>query len=111
MMTGKASERKRELAEARRIWEERIRDWRASGLSQAEYQRQHNLPKWQFVYWKKKFDRPTVSDEMALVPIPLPSANTAPPLNLIVNDRYRIEISEGFQPSVLERVLEVVDRR
>lgn len=109
-MTDKANEKRRELAETRRIWEDRIRDWRASGLSQAEYQRQHNLPKWQFVYWKKKFDRPTVSGEMAIVPIPLPAASTTTPLNLIVNDRYRIEVSEGFQPAVLEQVLEVVNR-
>lgn len=110
-MTDKKISRDQELAEKRRYWERHIQSWRASGLTQTEYQRRHNLPKWQFVYWKKKFDRPAVvTDEMALVPIPLPSASTTTPLNLIVNERYRIEISEGFQPTVLEQVLEVVSR-
>ena len=109
-MTCKKISREQELTEKRRYWKRHIQSWRSSGLTQAEYQRQHNLPQWQFVYWKKKFDRPTVSDEMAIVPIPLPSANTTTPLNLIVDDRYRIEITEGFQPEVLELVLEVVSR-
>ena len=102
--------RQQELTEKRRYWERHIQSWRASGLTQTEYQRRHNLSKWQFVYWKKKLHKPTVSDEMTLVPIPLPSASTTVPLNLIVNERYRIEISEGFQPAVLEQVLEVVNR-
>ena len=109
-MTDKKISREQELAEKRRFWEHHIQSWRASGLTQTEYQRRHNLPKWQFVYWKKKLDKPTVSGEMALVPIPLPPASTATPLNLIVNERYRIEISEGFQPAVLAQVLEVVNR-
>ena len=102
--------REQELAEKRRYWERHIQSWQVSGLSQTEYQRRHNLPKWQFVYWKKKFDKSVSSNEMALVPIPLPQTMPAAPLRLIVNDRYRIEISEGFQPVVLEQVLEVVNR-
>ena len=109
-MTDKKTSREQELAEKRRFWEQHIQSWRASGLTQTEYQRRNNLPKWQFVYWKKKIDKLIVSDEMALVPIPLPSASNTTPLSLIVNDRYRIEISEGFQPTVLEQVLEVVNR-
>jgi len=109
-MEDKKTSREQERADKRWYWERHIQSWRASGLTQTEYQRRHNLSKWQFVYWKKKFSKPTVSSGMALVPIPLPSASTAVPLNLIVNDRYRIEISEGFQPVVLEQVLEVVNR-
>jgi hypothetical protein len=65
--------REQERAEKRRSWERHIQMWRASGLSQTEYQRKHNLSKWQFVYWKKKFEQP-VSSEVSLVPISLPQA-------------------------------------
>ena len=109
-MENKKLSRWQELAEKRRYWERHIQSWRASGLSQTEYQRRHNLSKWQFVYWKKKLDRPVSSAEVSLVPISLPQFMPTAPLSLIVNGRYRIEISEGFQPSVLEQVLRVVDR-
>ena len=109
-MENRKASREHDLAEKRRYWERHIQSWRASGLSQTEYQRQHKLPQWQFFYWKKKLDRPAPSNEVSLVPIPLPGARSEAPLSLIVNDRYRIEISEGFQPEVLEQVLEVVIR-
>ena len=109
-MKDKNTGREQERAKKRRFWERHIQMWRSSGLSQTEYQRKHNLSKWQFVYWKKKFERP-VSSDISLVPISLPQAMPSAPLSLIVNNRYRIELSEGFQPSVLEQVLEVVDRR
>ncbi|MDY6906558.1 MAG: IS66 family insertion sequence element accessory protein TnpB [Thermodesulfobacteriota bacterium] len=106
-MTDKQSDRKRELAENRRVWEDRIRDWQSSGLSQAEYQRRHNLRKWQFVYWKKKFEgRP--SEESALVPIALPfQKESDAPLCLIVDERYRVEIPDGFRP---DNVIALKDR-
>jgi len=109
-MEDKKTSREQVLAEKRRYWEHHIQSWRASGFTQTEYQLKHNLPKWQFVYWKKKLDRPVPSNEISLVPIALPSARPATPLILIVNDRYRIEISERFQSEVLEQVLEVVNR-
>ena len=108
-MENRKASREQELAEKRRYWERHIQSWRASGLSQTGYQRRHQLSRWQFVYWKKKLDRPS-SAVVSLVPICLPQAVPAAPLSLIVNGRYRIEISEGFQPSVLEQVLRVVDR-
>lgn len=102
--------REQALSRKRKEWERRIREWRTSGLSQAEYQRQHNIPQWQFVYWKKQFEQ-VLSDEVTLVPIPLPERNgSGTPLFLAVNDRYRIEIHTGFDPEVLEQVLRVVER-
>jgi hypothetical protein len=108
-MEDKKTSREQKLAEKRQYWERHIQSWLASGLTQTEYQRKHNLSKWQFVYWKKKFERP-VSSEVSLVPIPLPQTIPSTPIKLIINGRYRIEISEGFQSSVLEQVLEVVNR-
>ena len=108
-MKDKKTSRQQEMAEKRRFWERHIQSWQASGLTQTEYQRKHNLSKWQFVYWKKKFDQP-FSSEVSLVPISLPQTRPSAPLSLVVNGRYRIEISEGFQPTVLEQVLDVVNR-
>jgi hypothetical protein len=109
-MEDKKTSREQVLAEKRRYWERHIQSWRVSGLSQTGYQRKHHLPKWQFFYWKRKFDRSVAFDGVSLVPISLPPALPAASLILVVNGRYRIEISEGFQPAVLEQVLRVVDR-
>jgi transposase-like protein len=37
------------------FWQLHIKQWKASGLSQASYCRQHSLVKHQFRYWKRKF--------------------------------------------------------
>ena len=37
------------------FWQQHIAQWQASGLSQAGYCRQHELPAQQFSYWKCKF--------------------------------------------------------
>jgi hypothetical protein len=47
--------RQEENGEKRRYWKEHLDAWRASGLSQVEYCRQHDLSRFQFQYWKRRF--------------------------------------------------------
>jgi hypothetical protein len=38
------------------FWTQHLQDWQRSGLSQAAYVRQHQLPLARFGYWKRKLD-------------------------------------------------------
>jgi transposase len=44
-----------QLEQKRTYWKQHIDSWQETGLTQAEYCRQHNLKHYQLVYWKKRF--------------------------------------------------------
>jgi len=44
--------------ERRRLWQQRIEDWQASGLSGMAYCQQQSLTYCRFVYWRKKLAEP-----------------------------------------------------
>jgi len=44
--------------ERRRLWQQRIEDWQASGLSGMAYCQQQSLTYCRFVYWRKKLTEP-----------------------------------------------------
>ena len=46
--------RANQLEQKRNYWKQHIDSWRETGLTQAEYCRQHNLKYYQLVYWKKR---------------------------------------------------------
>ena len=46
------------------FWQLHIKQWQASGLSQASYCRQQSLVKHQFRYWKRKFLADHVSTDL-----------------------------------------------
>jgi len=47
--------------ERRRLWQQRIEDWQASGLSGMAYCQQQSLTYCRFVYWRKKLTEPEAS--------------------------------------------------
>lgn len=97
-----------EIAEKRKTWEDRIKGWKESGLSQAEYCRAHELKKYQFLYWKKRI----MPDKARLVEVPLaaPIHSVPKPLSLSVGSRYSIRIEAGFDADTLRELLEVLER-
>jgi hypothetical protein len=44
--------------ERRRLWQQHIEDWQASGLSGMAYCQQQSLTYCRFVYWRKKLAEP-----------------------------------------------------
>ena len=99
--------------EKRRFWEECIRQWEASGISQIEYCRQNDVNIKSFRYWKKRISRQECTP--ALVELPLSktsrfSASPACPQLCLVVDRFRIEIGKGFDAEDLERVVRMLVR-
>lgn len=48
-------------AERKRLWQQNITDWQASGLSGMAYCQKQSLAYCRFVYWRKKLTEPETS--------------------------------------------------
>jgi hypothetical protein len=94
----------------RKIWESRIKEWRASGLSQGEYCRRNGLRIKSFAYWKKKETGQAKGVKFVPIPIPLmESEKTESCIKVILGARYVIEIRDGFTPSTLRDVVRTLE--
>jgi hypothetical protein len=101
--------RKERNREKRRAWAAHIEAWKSSNLSQVEYCRQKDLSRPQFTYWKCKLRKK--ADPVSFVPILGASfrsqiqRNHSAPIKLIIDNRYQIEIGEGFSPDTLSTLI------
>jgi hypothetical protein len=88
-------------------WKQHIENWRTSGLTQADYCRQHELKNYRFTYWKKRF----VPADTGITFIPLkirgnlPAAPSSSSLRLIMDKDLAIEIQPDFDPRLLRRLI------
>ncbi len=95
----------------RKFWQDHVKAWKGSGLSQAEYCRKQELKAHKLCYWvnKKsaKSDRPLALVEVPTQKIPVYSGA---PLKLSIDDRYQVEIADHFSQTTLEQVLQILRR-
>ncbi len=92
-------------------WGDHILTWRKSGLTQAEYCRRNQLSTKSFTYWKSKTRRP--DPPMKLVPVPVRPVikdRESAALVLVLENRYRVEVGDGFNPATFEKVVQVLAR-
>ena len=99
-----------ELSEqSRTYWKRHIENWRSSGLSQANYCRQHELKIHQFSYRKRRFIEADRGTSFVPIPIrgPLPQApdRGSAPLRLVMDKDLAIEIHPDFDPRLLRRLI------
>ena len=110
MAEGSREEKDKEREES---WTRHIKDWERSGLTQIEYCRQNDLSKHRFIYWKSKRQiKKEPIKFVSLYPghtIKNPSLNDTG-LKLIIGDKYRIEVGEGFSEDVLHRLMTALER-
>lgn len=101
------------LDERRMFWEQHVRDWKSSGMSQVQYCRQNKISQKSFVYWKCKLLSTSAPAHLVEVQVSslTPVRFSSNPVRLLVGDRYRIEIEKDFDPSVLEQLLNFLGRR
>jgi transposase len=100
----------------KQYWNEQLAAWKASGLKQVEYCREHQISKHAFVYWKLKLmgkdEKPAT---FVPVPMQLPHTMMNPDrheaIRLVVGRGYQIEVYPGFCTRTLEELLQVVERR
>lgn len=73
------------------FWKPHIEGWRASGLSQAAYCRQHGLDMKRFAYWRRTLaSTAAAASTPALLPIMVSDAPVA-------DDRVEVRLPNGLQ--------------
>ena len=104
------------LLARRRYSKAHIESWKASGLKQSQYCRQHELKLHQFVYWREKY-LPRSEGAVSLVRLELPEQNLRSlvptpqkPLRLLVGTDRRIEVERGFDPIALQQLVHALER-
>jgi hypothetical protein len=106
------SKRTAELTEKRQFWQARLEEWKASDITQAEYCRLHNLDARNFQYWKKRLLQKT--DVASLVELPakllLSPGAAGSAISLVIDGRFRVEVSRGFDSDTLGRLIKVLSR-
>ena len=100
-----------------RRWQAHVTAQQQSGLSRAEYCRQHQLSYHAATYWNKKLSKPA-SQKATLVPVTLASSikiNPVPPvrsvLKVILPNKIAIEVDDGFLPTTLTKLLATLEKR
>lgn len=97
--------------EKKQFWQDHLQACRRSGLNQSEYCRRQRLNKDAYFYWKKKLSQD--SSPLSLVPVPV-KINLAPtrkPLVVVIDNRYRIEVSGDFESATLDKVVRTLEGR
>jgi len=96
------------------FWTTQIALWEKSGMSQIEYCKRNNLSRYRFTYWKCKGNKK--KEPITFVPVlRKPALSHAPlnriaPIRVMLGNRYRIEIEEGFSPDTLTYLLHTLER-
>lgn len=103
------------------VWSQRIRQWEASGLTQVEFCRRHQLKIATFRYWRQRLPakrHATGKGSLRLVPImnpgsenelPAPGSKLTPPQGLSIEcNGISVRIDDQFNPETLARVIAVL---
>lgn len=102
------------IRERRAYWSGHVRQWRSSGLRQKEYCIREGISIERFGSWKRRLDREETEEVGSLVAVPSGVVSAAlhagrPTIKVVVNERYGVEIPEGFSPVTLKEVLHIID--
>ena len=93
------------------FWQEHLKKWSESELTQTEYCRINNLKATRFTYWKTKFNslKVTRKTNLPVEFIQIPDQPMATGfLKLNVGADFQIEIPDGFSRSTFEQVLTIL---
>jgi hypothetical protein len=96
----------------KQFWEEQIRRWEASNLTQAEFCRRNGFKSSKFLYWKKKL-RNTPKTNISFVQLPMhppKDAMIGQGIRLLIRNRFQIEIDPGFDPGTLQKLIFTLER-
>ena len=94
----------------RQGWFDRIEAWKQSGLTQKAFCEQQQLGLGSFQRWRRIFMRevlPEASSAVSLLPVKVRVA-PASSLALVIDDHLRIEIPAGFDPVILQQVVQAL---
>ena len=109
--------RQKRQSRVKRHWEAHLTAQKQSGLSRAEYCRQHQLSYDASTYWNQKLSKP-INKGMTLVPVTFspniiksPVSVAEATLKVVLPDKVAIEVSDNFSQATLTRLLATLEKR
>ncbi len=101
-------------SEKYQFWQPHINAWKQSGISQADFCRQHGLNIKIFGYWKRKLC--SRSEGLSFVPVSIKPSHTAyvksiSSLRVVTCNGLSIEVGDGFNPATLRMLLDAIGQR
>jgi hypothetical protein len=99
----------------RTSWSRHINSWQKSGLTQVQYCLKHQLNKNTFACWKSRLAKQ--SPLTSLVPVTIrsdirqDSSSLHSGLVLSFNDRFSIELENGFNSDTLLKLIHLLENR
>lgn len=98
------------MKQGREWWSRHVAAWRASGLSQVEYCRRHNVVVGSFGRWASKL-RSEAGRSLVEVGKGLPTQMKERPIELVVDGRYLLRLWPGTDRHHLGEILSVLEDR
>ena len=94
----------------RQRWFDRIEAWKQSGLTQKAFCEQQQLGLGSFQRWRRIFMREELPEASSAVSFLRVKVTLAPAssLALVIDDHLRIEIPAGFDPVILQQVVQAL---
>lgn len=89
----------------RESWQQRVEQWRQSGLSMRAYCLQENISFCGLRYWKAKEAEPSERSRAVKLSIPAATVNPDAVIEVVVAERFRVRVPQGFRSGELERVI------
>ncbi|WP_163339171.1 hypothetical protein [Desulfopila sp. IMCC35008] len=98
------------------FWQRHIEVCNRSSLTQTQYCRQHSLALATFGYWKRRLNM-TRQKKARFYPLTVqpvqaenPGLSTAVVSLYLCNDRFRIDLSEGFSAPTLKKLVSTLEQ-
>jgi hypothetical protein len=97
----------------RKAWAERVRRWRASGLTAREFGRRdgHNPATLKWWAWALRRSERRPAERGAFVEVALAAAAAPAGIEVVVREGVRIRVEGGFDAELLRRVVAALEAR
>jgi hypothetical protein len=90
------------------FWKRKLQEFRKSGLSRKTFSEQIGVNKSTLDYWFARINKQKQTQGLVEVkPVSDPISNCL--LQIIVSDKYRIEVNDGFDPHLLGAVVKTLE--
>ena len=90
------------------FWKQKLQEYRKSGLSRRTFSEQIGVNKSTLDYWFARISKEKRTKGLVEVkPVSIPTSNCS--LQIVVADKYRIEVCSGFDPHLLGAVVKTLE--
>ena len=90
------------------FWKRKLQEYRKSGLSRRAFSEQNGVNKSTLDYWFARIRKGQKATQLVEVN-PAPVVIQNPALQVVVSDKYRIELHRGFDPILFAEVVKALE--